>query len=65
MQNVLPSENIDKGKSILGVALKQDKKEIKTPRPRRETLKSLNSRSSISVIRMEQLDILDLIAISG
>ena len=32
MQNVLASENIDKGKSILGAPPKQDKKEIKNPR---------------------------------
>ena len=32
---------------------------------RRETLKSLSRKSSISVITVEQLDILDLIAISG
>ena len=28
----LASENIDKGKSILGAPLKQDKKEVKNPR---------------------------------
>ena len=48
---VLASENIDKGKSILGL--------------RREILKNLNRRSNISVIAVEQLDILDQIAISG
>ena len=32
VQNVLASENIDKGKSILGAHPKQDKKEIKNPR---------------------------------
>ena len=48
---VLASENIDKGKSILGL--------------RREVLKNLNRRSNISVIAVEQLDILDQIAISG
>ena len=32
MQNVLASENIDKGKSILGAPPKLDKKEIKNPR---------------------------------
>ena len=48
---VLASENIDKGKSILG--------------QRREILKNLNRRSNISVIAVEQLDILDQIAISG
>ena len=32
MQNVLVSENIDKGKFILGAPPKQDKKEIKDSR---------------------------------
>ena len=35
MQNVLASENIDKGKSILGAPLKQDKKEIKNPKAKK------------------------------
>ena len=35
MQNVLASENIDKGKSILGAPPKQDKKEIKNPRAKK------------------------------
>ena len=35
MQNVLASEKIDKGKSILGAPLKQDKKEIKNPRAKK------------------------------
>ena len=65
VQNVLASENIEKGKSILGASLKQDKKEIKTLELRRETLKSPNRRSSISVVTVVQLDILNLIAISG
>ena len=62
---MLASENIHKGKSILGAPPKQDKKETKTLGLRRETLKILNKRSRISIITMEQLDILDLIAISG
>ena len=62
---MLASENIDKGKSILGAPPKLDKKEIKILGLRREILKTLNRRSSISVITMERLDILDLIAISG
>ena len=41
------------------------RKMLKTLRLRRLTLKSLNRRSSISVIIVEQLDILDLIATSG
>ena len=32
MKTVLASENIDKGKSILGAPPKLDKKEIKNPR---------------------------------
>ena len=35
VQNVLASKNIDKGKSILGAPLKQDKKEIKNPRAKK------------------------------
>ena len=35
VQNVLASEKIDKGKSILGAPLKQDKKEIKNPRAKK------------------------------
>ena len=65
VKKVLTSENIDKGKSILGAPPKLDKKEIKILGLRREILKTLNRRSSISVITMERLDILDLIAISG
>ena len=44
------SENIDNGKSILGAPPKLDKKEIKNPRAKKETLKSLSRKSSISVI---------------
>ena len=32
---MLASKNIDKGKSILGAPLKQDKKEVKNPRARK------------------------------
>ena len=35
VKNVLASENIDKGKSILGAPPKQDKKEIKNPRAKK------------------------------
>ena len=35
VQNVLASEKIDKGKSILGAPFKQDKKEIKNPRAKK------------------------------
>ena len=65
VKNELASENIDKGKYILRASPKLDKKEIKNPRTRRLTLKSLNRRSSISVITVEQLDILDLITTSS
>ena len=54
----LASENIDKGKSILGVPLK-------TLGLKRLTLKSLNKRSSISVIIVELPIILNQITISG
>ena len=61
----LASENLDRGKSIVKAPLKLDKKETKNPRAKKGTLKSLNRKSSISVITAEQLDILNLIAISG
>ena len=61
----LASENLDKGKFILRAPLKQDKKEAKNLGLKRLTLKSLNRRSNISVITVEQLEILDQIAISG
>ena len=58
----LVSENLDKGKSILGAPPKQDKKEAKNPRT-----KKANSQkpSSIFVIIVELLIILNKIAISG
>ena len=65
VKNELTSENVDKGKSILGAPSKLDKKEIKTLGLRRVTLKSLNGRSIISIIIVEQLVILDLITTNG
>ena len=65
VKNELASEKIDNGKSILGEPPKLDKKEIKNLGLRREILKSPNKKSSVSVITVAQLDILDLIAISG
>ena len=41
------------------------RKKSRTLGLRREILKSLNRKRNISVITVEQLDILDLIAISG
>ena len=62
----IASENIDKGKSILGAPLKLEKKErLETLGLRNVITKSLNRRSSICVITMELLDILNLIATSG
>ena len=65
VKNELASENIEKGKSILRASPKLDKKEIKTLGLRREILKSLSGKSSISLITVVQLDTLDLIATSG
>ena len=65
IKNDLASENIDKGKSILGAPLSRIRKKLKTLGLRRETLKSLNRRSSIFVITVEQLIIFDLIVASG
>ena len=61
----LASENLDKDKSILGAPPKLEKKMLKTLRLRRIPLKSLNKRSSISVIIVVLAVILDQIAISG
>ena len=52
VKTVLASENIDKGKSILGEPLKLDKKGLETLGQRREITKSLNRKSSISVTIM-------------
>ena len=38
LKNVLASENIDKGKSILGAPPNLDKKEIKKPRDRKSVV---------------------------
>ena len=61
----LASENLDKGKFILGAPPKLEKKEPKTLGLRRITLKSLNKRNNMFVITVEQPVILDLIAING
>ena len=65
VKNELASENIDKGKYILEAPLSLIRKRLKTFRLRREILKSLNRKSSISVITMVQLDILGLIVVNG
>ena len=61
----MASENIDKSKSILEHPLSKIKRKLKTLRLRGLTLKSLNRRSSISVIIVELPVILNQIAISG
>ena len=61
----LASENLDKGKSILGVPLKQDKKEAKNPRAKKANSQKLKQKSSISVIIVELPVILDQILING
>ena len=61
----LTSENLDKGKSILGAPLSLRRKMLKTLELRRLTLKSLNKRSGIYVIIVELPVILNQIAISG
>ena len=61
----LASENLDKGKSILGAPLSLRRKMLKTLGLKRLTLKSQNRRSNISVIIVELLVIPDQIAISG
>ena len=53
VKNELASENIDKGKSILEAPPKLLKMRLNTIGLRRETLKSLNRKSSISIINMD------------
>ena len=53
VKNELASENIDKGKSILEAPPKLLKMRLKTLGLRRGTLKSLNRKSSISIINMD------------
>ena len=54
---MIASENI-------GAPLKLTKKKTKNPRAKKSNTQKFKQRSSISVIIVEQLDILDLIAIS-
>ena len=61
----LASENLDKGKSILGAPISKIKRKLRILGLRSLTLKSLNKRSSISIIIVELPVILDQIAISG
>ena len=61
----LASENLDKGKFILGVTPKQDKKEAKNPRAKKANSQKLKQKSSISVIIVELPVILDQILING
>ena len=65
VKNELASKKIDKGKSILGAPPKLDKKEIKNPRAKKGNTQKPKQKNTISVITVAQLDILDLIAISG
>ena len=59
------AQNIDKGKSILRAPPSLIRKRLRTLGLKREIHKIPNRKNNISVITMEQLDILDLIAISG
>ena len=61
----LASENLDKGKFILGATPKQDKKEAKNPRAKKANSQKLKQKSSISVIIVELPVILDQILING
>ena len=65
VETVLASENIDKGKSILGAPPKLERKRLKTLGLRRVITKSINKRSSISIITVELQDMLDQNATSG
>ena len=61
----LASENLDKGKSILGAPSKLEKKNTKNPKAKKATSQKPNKRSNISVIIVVLPVILDRIAISG
>ena len=61
----LASENLDKGKSILGAPPKLEKKNAKNPKAKKATSQKPNRRSSISVIIVVLSVMLDQIAISG
>ena len=61
----IASENIENGKSILGAPPKLENKETKTLGLRRVITKSVNRRSSMSVITMELQGILVEIATRG
>ena len=61
----LASENIDKGKSILGAPSKQDKKEAKNPRAKKSNSQKPKQKKQHFCHRLELLVILDQIAISG
>ena len=56
------SENIDKGKSILGAPPKLEKRDVKNHKVKKANSQKPKQKSSISVIIMEQLIILDQIA---
>ena len=61
----LASENLNKGKSILGAPSKLEKKNTKNPKAKKATSQKPNKRSNISVIIVVLPVILDRIAISG
>ena len=61
----IASENLDKGKSILGAPLRLKRKRLGTLGLRKTIIKSLNKRSCIFVITVELQDTLVQIAISG
>ena len=65
VKTVIASENIDKGKSILGMPPKLDKKEIKNPRTKKGNTQKLQQKKQHFCRTVKQLDTLDLIAISG
>ena len=61
----LASENLNKGKSILGAPSKLDEKEAKNPKAKKANSQKPKQKNSISVIIVELPVILDQIAISG
>ena len=61
----IASDNVDRGKFILGAPFKLEKKETRNPRTKKVNTKSLNQRISISVITVELQGIFVRIATSG
>ena len=61
----IASDNVDKGKSILGAPSKVEKKKTRNPRTKKEHNKKSQKKSRISIITVEFRDTLIQIFING